>query len=78
MADETVGATEVKLGDRVSLKRTHPCGSDEWVVTRLGMDIGLASADCAQTIRMDRARFKNRFRRLVKRVPPSDVVLGGD
>ena len=29
------------LGDVLRLRRAHPCGGDEWLVDRLGADIGL-------------------------------------
>ena len=32
---------DVKLGDIVRLRKAHPCGSYEWEVVRLGVDIGL-------------------------------------
>ena len=30
---------EIRLGDRVRMRKTHPCGSDEWTVIRIGADI---------------------------------------
>ena len=27
---------EIRLGDRVRMRKTHPCGSDEWTVIRIG------------------------------------------
>ena len=32
---------ELLLGDVVRLRRAHPCGGDDWLVDRLGADIGL-------------------------------------
>lgn len=32
---------DLKINDKVELKKTHPCGSKEWLVLRIGMDIKL-------------------------------------
>ena len=29
------------VGDHVQMRKKHPCGSDEWVIYRMGADIGL-------------------------------------
>ena len=28
---------EIRLGDIVRLKKAHPCGNDEWVIVRVGV-----------------------------------------
>lgn len=33
-----------RLGDRLELRRRHPCGGTAWDVDRLGADIGLRCA----------------------------------
>ena len=30
---------EYKLGSIVEMKKAHPCGNNEWVITRIGADI---------------------------------------
>lgn len=35
-----------KPGDRVTLKKTHPCGGITWTVFRAGMDIALRCDTC--------------------------------
>ena len=32
---------DLRLNDRVRLRKPHPCGGYEWKVVRLGADIGL-------------------------------------
>ena len=38
---------ELRIGDVVRLKKSHPCGSDEWLVSRLGADIGISISGIA-------------------------------
>ena len=30
---------EYKLGSIVMMRKEHPCGSNEWIITRVGADI---------------------------------------
>lgn len=64
---------EVGLGDTVSLKKPHPCGSFEWEVVRLGADIGLRCLGCGRKVLLPRDVFRRRLRRLTKKEegPPS-------
>ncbi|MCL6641579.1 MAG: DUF951 domain-containing protein, partial [Candidatus Rokubacteria bacterium] len=39
---------KVYLGDVVRMRKTHPCGSDQWEVVRLGADIGIRCLKCGR------------------------------
>ena len=60
---------ELRLGDRVRLRKQHPCGSRDWTVVRLGADIGLVCAGCAHRILMDRLTVERRFTEYLERGP---------
>lgn len=60
---------ELRLGDRLRLRREHPCGSREWSVVRLGADIGLVCAGCGHRILMDRLDVERRVVAVVERGP---------
>jgi hypothetical protein len=62
-----VPITPIKLGDVVRLKKPHPCGTNEWEVTRVGMDVGLKCSGCARPVRLLRSEFDRRFRGFVRR-----------
>jgi len=57
----------VRVGDVVRLKKAHPCGANEWEVTKLGMDIGLKCQGCGRPVRLLRFDFDRRFRSFVRR-----------
>ena len=61
------GPIELRLGDKVRLRKQHPCGSHEWDVVRLGADIGLVCLGCAHRILMDRLDVERRFVGFVSR-----------
>ncbi len=52
---------ELRIGDRLRLRKEHPCGSREWEVVRLGADIGLVCGNCGHRILMDRLDVERRF-----------------
>ncbi|GAV31808.1 uncharacterized protein conserved in bacteria [Coriobacteriaceae bacterium EMTCatB1] len=54
------------------LKKPHPCGANEWEVTKLGMDIGLKCRGCGRAVRLMRYDFDRRFRGYVERVQAAD------
>ena len=56
-----MAAVDLRIGDRIALRKTHPCGSREWRVTRLGADIGLVCDGCAHRVLMDRLDVERRF-----------------
>lgn len=57
----------VKVGDLVHLKKPHPCGSYEWLVVRIGADMGLKCQVCGRRVLMDRRNFKKRVKRVIRR-----------
>ncbi|MFZ5778348.1 MAG: DUF951 domain-containing protein [Bacillota bacterium] len=47
-----------RIGDQVRLKKAHPCGSDRWEITRVGMDFGLRCLGCHHWIMIPRTKFE--------------------
>ena len=60
---------ELRIGDRLRLRKEHPCGSRDWEVVRLGADIGLVCAGCDHRILMDRLDVERRFTGYLARGP---------
>jgi hypothetical protein len=52
---------ELFLGDVLRLKRTHPCGGDEWLIDRLGADIGLRCRRCGRHVMIERRQLERRI-----------------
>lgn len=55
----------LNLGDRVKMRKTHPCGSDEWIVTRVGADIKIRCTGCDRVVMMDRPDFEKRVKKII-------------
>jgi len=58
---------ELLVGDILRLRRAHPCGSREWIVDRLGADIGLRCTGCGRHLLVERRRLETRFDGFVSR-----------
>lgn len=43
-----------EVGDIVKLKKPHPCGSYEWELLRVGMDIRLKCLGCGHQVMLKR------------------------
>jgi hypothetical protein len=56
---------EIKLGDIVRLRKTHPCGSYEWEVVTVGADIGLKCLKCQRGVLLARDVFGRRVKNVV-------------
>ena len=57
---------ELRLFDVVRTKKKHPCGSDLWEITRIGMDIKLVCRGCGHEIMLPRARAEATIKEIVK------------
>jgi hypothetical protein len=56
------GVVEFRLGDVVTLRRVHPCGGHEWLVDRLGADVGLRCSTCGRHVLLDRRTLERRLK----------------
>jgi len=62
---------ELLLGDVVRLRRTHPCGGDEWQIDRIGADIGLRCRRCGRHVMIERRTLERRISSFVERGDPA-------
>ena len=47
---------DVRVGDVLELKKSHPCGSREWLVLRVGMDFRLRCQGCGHELMIPRSK----------------------
>ena len=53
---------DVRLGDVLTMKKTHPCGSKQWLVLRTGMDFRLRCLGCGHEILTPRSKAEKNIR----------------
>ena len=49
---------DIMVGDKVTLKKPHPCGCNVFLVTRVGMDFKLRCTKCDHEIMTPRAKIQ--------------------
>ena len=59
------GPVEIHVGDRVRMRKAHPCGGYEWEVTRTGADIGLRCLTCDRRVMLPRGKFEKRLKEIL-------------
>lgn len=64
-----MGFISIRPGDRVELRKLHPCGGREWTVTRTGADIGAQCDKCGRRVMLDREVFERRIKSIISRAP---------
>ena len=53
---------DVRLGDVLTMKKEHPCGSKQWLVLRTGMDFRLRCLGCGHEILTPRSKAEKNIR----------------
>lgn len=58
-------ARQFSLGDIIQTRKKHPCGNDEWEVTRVGADMKMKCLECGRIVMLDRETFEKRVKRII-------------
>jgi hypothetical protein len=61
-----------ELGDRLRLRKQHPCGNFDWEVVRLGADIGLRCEKCGRRVLLPRSEVERRTKLVLPRLKKTD------
>lgn len=56
---------EYKLGSVVVMKKQHPCGTNEWEITRVGADIKIKCFNCGKSIMIPRVEFNKKLKKVI-------------
>ena len=58
--------TAVMVGDILEMKKTHPCGSNQWEVLRIGVDFRLRCTGCKHEVMLPRARILKSVKKIIR------------
>lgn len=67
---------DFRIGDRVQLRKPHPCGGRLWHVVRLGADIGLRCDTCGRRVLIPRSELERRMKGFVERAHEPEDTAG--
>lgn len=54
-----------EVGTKVIMKKQHPCGANEWEITRVGADIKIKCLNCNRTILIPRIDFNKKIKKII-------------
>lgn len=57
---------EFYLYDVVETKKTHPCGSKQWKIVRIGADIKIKCLGCDRIVMLPRNKFEKSIKKVIK------------
>lgn len=52
------------VGDVVKLRKSHPCGSNEWEIMRTGMDFRIKCLGCGHQAWITRAKLERNLKEI--------------
>ena len=74
MREEIVMGEEIRLGDVIATRKPHPCGGNEWTVTRTGADIKMRCNRCGRLVMLDREAFLRRRKAVLSPGPEAPAA----
>ena len=60
-----VFSVEVSVGDRVEMKKPHPCGGREFEILRVGMDFKIKCLTCGREVMAPRRKLEKNIKRVI-------------
>lgn len=57
---------DIQVGQRVQMKKSHPCGCSIFRVTRIGMDFKIRCEKCGREIMMPRFKCEKGIKKILE------------
>ncbi len=55
---------DIKVGDKLIMKKQHPCGSREFLVLRVGMDFKIRCLGCSREVMAPRQKVEKNIKEI--------------
>lgn len=62
------------VGDIVETRKGHPCGSNQWEVTRIGADFKIKCLGCGRVVMLPRVKFEKSVKKVIKSIEPEENI----
>ena len=56
---------DIRVGDRLEMKKQHPCGGKVFTVLRAGMDIKIRCEKCGREVMVPRKKIEKNIKRII-------------
>ncbi len=57
---------DIAVGDKILMKKQHPCGCNTFIVTRIGMDFKIKCEKCSHEIMLPRVKCEKGIKKVIK------------
>ena len=57
---------DIKVGDILEMKKAHPCGSKEFDVLRVGMDLKIKCRKCGHEVMTVRWKVERNIKKIIR------------
>lgn len=57
---------DIKVGDKLLMKKKHPCGGDIFTVTRIGMDFRIRCDGCGREVMVPRIKAEKSLKKIIR------------
>ncbi len=61
---------DLRVGDIVTMKKPHPCGSKDWKLLRVGADIRMECLGCGHLLMLPRNKVEKNIRKVKEQRKP--------
>lgn len=57
---------DIRVGDRLEMKKPHPCGGKIFRVNRIGMDFKILCENCGHEVMLPRTKAEKNIRKILR------------
>ena len=57
---------DVRVSDKLIMKKPHPCGCNEFLVTRIGMDFKIKCQGCGREVMVPRVKIEKNIKKITR------------
>ena len=65
---------DIQVGDILTMKKEHPCGSKQWEVLRTGADFRLRCCGCGHEVMLPRSKAEKNIRQVERENPSTPLA----
>lgn len=59
---------DVKVGDVIVMKKSHPCGENRFAVLRVGMDFKIKCVKCGREVMTPRVKIEKNIKKIERNI----------
>jgi len=57
---------DVRVNDRLKMKKPHPCGGYHFLVLRIGMDFKIRCQNCGREVMLPRSKVEKNIKEIIR------------